>query len=190
MKASDVFPSKFLKADALKGPDGRYTTLVSKIVGVHTSEPFDDGNRQRVLELDNEKQLGLNKTNWNTLAELLQQEDDDNWVGATIELWVDPNVFYAGKKTPSIRVREPAGGIWDNKGGKSTPQAQAPAQAPAASGFYMATAWADWKKISTDADQAAAFKTAVEKIEKSSGVARDNFNSAQWAAVLDESVPF
>jgi hypothetical protein len=52
------------------------------------------------------KGLVVNRTNATTITEAYG-DDTDAWEGKQIVLFVDQNVFYAGKKTPAIRVRKP-----------------------------------------------------------------------------------
>jgi hypothetical protein len=52
------------------------------------------------------KPLGLNVTNCETLEDLSGSPDPKDWVGMTIQLYVDPQCKYpAGKKGPGIRIR-------------------------------------------------------------------------------------
>lgn len=181
MKATDVFPSNFLKAENLKNESGKYGTMIVTVKGIDTSE-FDDGKKQRVLSFEETPaSLGLNKTNWNTVAEITGQDDDDNWTGACLELWVDPNVFFQGKRHPSIRIREPQCGAWPD----SKPTANGTANGHAA--LTKATAWEKWKMLDKSQDQAAGFKSAVGKIEQESQKGRDSFGHAEWAKVLNRA---
>ena len=50
------------------------------------------------------KPLILNATNLNTLIDALGR-NPANWLNASIGIWVDPSVAYAGKKTGGVRLR-------------------------------------------------------------------------------------
>jgi hypothetical protein len=53
-----------------------------------------------------ERGLVLNRTNMNMLIELFGLESDA-WAGQRIEIFTDPNVTYAGRRTPALRLRAP-----------------------------------------------------------------------------------
>jgi len=57
---------------------------------------------------ESSKQLPINAANGDTLCELSGgQEDAEKWVGLRIELYVKPDVSFAGQRTGGIRVRKP-----------------------------------------------------------------------------------
>jgi len=51
------------------------------------------------------KPMVLNLTNGEVTAEITGSTDSVDWEGATIELYHDRNVMFAGKRTGGIRVR-------------------------------------------------------------------------------------
>lgn len=107
-RKSDTYKSNYLKADQLKQSDGSYEELTLTIAEV-TSGEFDDGTKQRILSFEgDERQLGLNVTNWDTIALITGKDDDDDWVGSKIVLYVDETVKYKGKPCPAIRIKRPA----------------------------------------------------------------------------------
>jgi len=53
------------------------------------------------------KGLVLNTVNAETLLEITGTEDYEQWVDIPIQLYVDPDVTYGGKKTGGIRIRKP-----------------------------------------------------------------------------------
>lgn len=65
-----------------------------------------DGSTQTkpVLRFRDAKPLVLNKENWQTIVDLYG-DDSDNWQGHWIELHVDPNVRFGGKRVGGIRVK-------------------------------------------------------------------------------------
>lgn len=171
MKKSDVFPSKYLKADALSKGGGQYGTMILTVTAIDTSEPFDDGNTQRVLHFkEDQRTLGLNATNWDTICAITGKDDDEDWVGACLELYVDPRVRFGNKTVPAIRVREPQCGVWANS-------------KPAAA-LNKVTAWDAWKKADNSDKPADSFKAAVEDVERQTGKKRDGFGNDEWKIVL------
>ncbi len=56
------------------------------------------------LELDDNRQFSLNKTNTMALINLYGRSTA-NWVGKTITLYVDPNVMFSGRLVGGVRVR-------------------------------------------------------------------------------------
>ena len=69
------------------------------------SRPTTDLSRKSWSNSEGEeKHLVLNKTNSVTLS-LAFGAETDNWRGKEVELYVDPNVEYMGRKVGGIRVR-------------------------------------------------------------------------------------
>src|SRR5690242_17185039 len=100
MKASNAFPSPFLKADDLQGRDVPVT-----IAGV-AMEEIGQGAQKSVKPVisffGKEKGLVCNKTNWNTIIKL-HGDETDNWEGKKIIL-SPREVEYQGEMVLSIRV--------------------------------------------------------------------------------------
>ena len=97
MKLNDLFPSRFLKAEDLKGRDVKL-----HIKGVSVEDL--GGERKAVMEfLSTEKQMVLNKTNASTIAAMFG-DDLDGWAGNEITLYPD-KVAFQGKLVDAIRVR-------------------------------------------------------------------------------------
>jgi hypothetical protein len=53
------------------------------------------------------KGLVLNTANCETLAEITGTDDPNEWKDVVLQLYVDPDVKYGGKKTGGIRIRKP-----------------------------------------------------------------------------------
>lgn len=105
IKTNEVYAGNFLKADALKGDGGNYNVLRLTIHGARMHK-FDDGAEQIVIGFkEDTRELGLNKTNAGAIEEITGSNDTDDWEGKRIEIYVDKNVMYGGKKIPAIRVR-------------------------------------------------------------------------------------
>lgn len=98
MKSSEVFPSKWLKAEDLG--DKEPTVIIDKIV----LEEFDNGQKPVMYFKGKEKGVVINKTNWSMLEHLCRSEESDEWVGQKIRLVVEM-VPFQGKVVPSIRVK-------------------------------------------------------------------------------------
>lgn len=119
---NDVFPSKYMKSEDFPHPD------VLQIRSVGVEEVGVNRDRKVVVYFkDEEKGLILNKTVYTQIAEIAQNDDTDYWNNVQVEVYVDHNVFYQGKRTPGLRCRAPK----SQQGGQPRqPQAQmAPADA-------------------------------------------------------------
>ena len=105
MKVSELKSSKFLKKD-----DVGNGVLVT-IAGVEQVNVAKEGAPEELKwcmhfnELD--KPLVLNSTNGQIIEQITGKDDSDDWAGAKIVLYNDPNVSFGGKLTGGIRVRAP-----------------------------------------------------------------------------------
>jgi hypothetical protein len=101
MNMKDFTGSKFLSAEDYPRP------VVLTIVQVSIEELGEDKETKPVVWFEHvRKGMACNKTNVSTLIELYG-DDSDQWVGNSIEVYVDPNVQFGGKKTPALRLRAP-----------------------------------------------------------------------------------
>jgi hypothetical protein len=103
MKLSDAFPSRFLKAADLGGKP-----VVVEIADA-VEEPLKglDGKTTNkvVLYFKNKKKaLALNRTNFESVADVTGEADSDDWIGHEIELFPTATEM-AGKRTDCIRIR-------------------------------------------------------------------------------------
>lgn len=101
MKVSEAFPSKFLKAEDLRGRKAEV-----KIKNVEM-EKIGDDYKPVLYFSGKEKTLTLNKTNALMIAKIIGSDDMDDWIGQKIVLRPDVTTFQ-GKPTDCIRV-EPTG---------------------------------------------------------------------------------
>lgn len=103
MHKSDAFPSTYLKQEDLPRPP---KTVEALIEDVRIETMPGDSDEKPVMYFANGdlKPMILNATNWEIIESVLGEESD-RWRGQPIELYVDPNVMYAGKRTGGIRVR-------------------------------------------------------------------------------------
>lgn len=106
MKGSDIFKSKSLKAEDLKGK-GPVTVIIDKV----TVQEFDDNSSKPVIHFRSksgkplDKSLVANRTNWYAIAEQLG-DDSDAWTGKPITL-IATKTDYQGKRVDCIRVDDP-----------------------------------------------------------------------------------
>jgi hypothetical protein len=49
----------------------------------------------------------LNRTNADSITEILGTDETDEWAGGRVVLYVDKTVMYAGKRTGGVRVVAP-----------------------------------------------------------------------------------
>jgi hypothetical protein len=97
---NEAFPSRSFKAADIPAEG-----LPLKIAKVEQEKVGPDQELKWVLYFKgHDKQLILNATNWDLIAATLREEDSDNWIGKTIELYPTQTQF--GKKmVDCIRVR-------------------------------------------------------------------------------------
>ncbi len=107
MRKSEIYSSGWLKApDLIAG--GQPNGINLTIKGVHTGET-DDGKEQRILSFTEDgRQLGLNVTNWDTIAEITGKDDDDHWIGTRINVYPHKLDRPYNGKTHGIRIRKPS----------------------------------------------------------------------------------
>ena len=101
MNASDLYPSKYLKAADLKGREPTVCIANYKI------ETIGQGQDQKaVLYFQNMKKgLVLNKTNVERIA-YYYGDDMNEWTGKELILYTD-TVSFQGKPVEAIRVKGP-----------------------------------------------------------------------------------
>ena len=219
MKKHDTYRSGFIKADQLDDGGGRYRTMIVTIKAIR-SHTFEDGNNQRVLVFEEtDSELGLNVTNWDSVAEITREGDDDNWIGHRIELYVDRNVTYGGKRVPAIRIRPPQVDPVPQEQIRSAPapaartsappsrsaspsrsapppRSSAPSQPPPpppAKPFDRDAAWdaiaADERARGKEPD-VDVWNFAISEVEKTTGKAEADFGPDEWKKVHGSYPPF
>ncbi len=118
MKKSDLFPSKYIKAEDLS------EEVPVIIAGLEMEElQGNDGKKEKkgVLYFKGlDKGLVLNKTNWDRI-EAQHGEESDNWPGKRITLFAEPEA--RSESGWSARVK-PAKPMPKGGGLKPTPQAE------------------------------------------------------------------
>jgi hypothetical protein len=81
------------------------TDVQERLIAVPGKKP----KPKLVLFFDgNQKGLVLNMSNGDTLYNMTGQEDPEEWIGQSVELYVDETVNYAGKRVGGVRLRTPA----------------------------------------------------------------------------------
>lgn len=99
MKIGEAFPSDYLKASDVE------RTVLFTMSHVEMRDVGDD-HKPVLFFIGQQKGLVLNRTNSATISDAYG-EDTEGWQGKQLVLFKDDNVYYAGKKTPAIRVRKP-----------------------------------------------------------------------------------
>lgn len=111
-RRSDIYGGEWIKAtqngniDAGSNLPRDDDRMVLTIKGKATTHEWDDGRKQAVLAFEEtDMRLGLNATNWDAIAAMTGEEDDANWGGTVVELFVVPEP--KSKTGHAIRVRKP-----------------------------------------------------------------------------------
>ena len=107
MKKSDLFPSKYLKCEDLKGHP---RVLKIQHAPIETlKNPKGEEQRKAVLYFQGvKKSLPLNLTNYDAVASIAGDDETDHWVGVKVELYPSETML-GGKKVDCIRIRRPDG---------------------------------------------------------------------------------
>lgn len=101
MNIKQAFPSKFLKAEDLRGQ-----SITLTIDRVESTEIDDDKTKPVVFFKGRKKGLLLNKTNAFTIAER-HGDETDQWPGKQITVF-PARTDFQGKRVPCIRVEVPS----------------------------------------------------------------------------------
>ena len=100
--------AKYLKKEDIPSP---LDTSILWIKEEEVTTPGKGTETRLVLYFDGlKKGLVLNRTNFEKLVELTGTDDCEKWVDTPVQLYVDPDVKYGGKKTGGIRIRKPPSG--------------------------------------------------------------------------------
>lgn len=113
-RRSDIYGGEWIKAtpsgniEAGSNMPHDQDRLVLTIKGKATTHEWDDGKKQAVIAFEEtDMRLGLNATNWDSIAAMTGVEDDSGWSGTVVELFVVPEP--KSKTGHAIRVRKPRG---------------------------------------------------------------------------------
>jgi hypothetical protein len=94
---NDAFPSKYLKANDLKG--NRVSVTMSHV----DYETIAEERKAVLFFRGKEKGLVLNKTNASMIVELTGTTETDDWAGHRVVLY-PTRVDYQGKRVDAIRI--------------------------------------------------------------------------------------
>jgi hypothetical protein len=108
MRREDVFPGRFLTKSEIGAMHAGDRVLIVVRVEVERFDDEDPRDAKPIMFFrEGPKGVPLNKTNWDILAHAYG-DDSDDWIGRPVELTIDPNVTYGGKRCGGIRVGVPA----------------------------------------------------------------------------------
>ena len=99
MKGSDIFPSKYIKADDLQGRDVNVT--ISNV----EMEKLGDDSKPILYFKGKEKGMVCNRTNFDRIAFMYGDETDD-WGGKQVTLTTE-FVQFQGKTMKALRIKPP-----------------------------------------------------------------------------------
>jgi hypothetical protein len=98
--------AKYLKKEDVPSP---VNTSILWTKEEEVTAPGKGTETRLVLYFDGlKKGLVLNMANAEALAEITGTDDYEKWSDIPVQLCVDPDVTYGGKKTGGIRIRKPA----------------------------------------------------------------------------------
>jgi hypothetical protein len=104
-RKSDMFRGKFLKAADL---NGKPLTVTIEAAQTETLRNERGEEKKTVLYFRGVRQgLALNLTNWDSVADITNQGDTDDWPGYQVELY-PTTTDLRGKTVDCIRIRAPA----------------------------------------------------------------------------------
>lgn len=104
MKMSQMFPSKYLKADELGDSDHTFT--ISRIAIESLGQGAEKDEKPVVYFSEIEKGLVVNKTNATTITKIAGSDDTEDWIGKKVTLFAT-EVQFGADMVLSIRVRLP-----------------------------------------------------------------------------------
>ena len=100
--------AKYLKKEDIPSP---VNTSILWIKEEEVTAPGKGTEKRLVLYFDGlKKGLVLNMANAEALAEITGTDDYEKWADTPVQLCVDPDVTYGGKKIGGIRIRKPLSG--------------------------------------------------------------------------------
>ena len=105
MHISELKESKFLRKEDC-GP-GILVTVHSVSQQNVAKEGAPEEMKWVIHFNETDKPMVLNSTNGQIIAQITGSEDSDDWTGAELVLYHDPNVSFGGKLVGGVRVRAP-----------------------------------------------------------------------------------
>jgi hypothetical protein len=107
MKKSEAFPTRFLSAPDLGGKP-IVVTIESTSRETLKSSEGKEAEKTVLHFVGARKGLVVNMVNWDAIAEIVGDDDDNAWAGHKIELY-PTRVPMGGKMVAAIRIRQPDG---------------------------------------------------------------------------------
>ena len=130
-----AYGSQYLSATDIG--DRKLRTKIAKVRKAEMRGNDDKKKTKFILFFESiDKPMVLNATNKNTLVDALGRAPA-SWIGATIGVYVDPNVTFAGKITKGLRLRVLGPAV--SAAPKPTPPTPKPA--PASASTSATTEW-------------------------------------------------
>lgn len=106
MKASERFQSDFFRADPDLKINGQWQELTLTITEVGETQYKDSEKKNALLSFkEHPKKLGLNATNWHSIVLYSGIDDDADWVGVKVTLFMAIDNNKAGQPVPCVRVK-------------------------------------------------------------------------------------
>jgi|TARA_R110000751_G_scaffold80621_1_gene162679 hypothetical protein len=99
-----IVTGTYLKGEELttEGENFRITGVTEEVLANRDGSP---GDTRFILALSGAKPLVLNKTNIRRLVAAFDSNESDEWIGKTIQLYLDPDVEFGGEVVGGIRLR-------------------------------------------------------------------------------------
>jgi phage baseplate assembly protein gpV len=95
----------YLKKDDVSPPQ---VWTITDVKEQTVTAPGKEAKDKLVLFFDGtQKGLVLNMANGDALYDMTGHDDPEEWIGERVELFVDDNVNYAGKRVGGVRLRKP-----------------------------------------------------------------------------------
>jgi hypothetical protein len=96
---------QFLKKEDVNPPQ---VWTITDVKEQTVTSPGKESKNKLVLFFDGTKKgLVLNISQGDALLDMTGHEDPEEWIGQRVELFVDDNVTYAGKRVGGVRLRKP-----------------------------------------------------------------------------------
>lgn len=169
MRIGEAFPSNYLKFSDCE-PD--ITLTITNCTMDELGQGAEKETKPVLHFKETDKGLVLNKTNANTIQEVLKSDDTDNWIGKRITLGA-AEVEYAGRVMMGIRVRLRVAG-----GSSPAPTQQQAAADPAVKSSAWAAFQATLKPGTPTADAMVLLQEIIDVIYP--GKTAKELNTQQW----------
>jgi hypothetical protein len=103
---NDLFPPRFINAASLESP----TVVTIAFAKIERLENMKGESEDKLVVYfeDHKQHLACNATNFDSICEITNQFDSENWGGHKVELYRD-TTRVGGKTVPCVRVRAPSG---------------------------------------------------------------------------------